>query len=239
MNLSSTFHGRVDDVQGAYCAADVAVAFRCTTGTACRPGEIKFQAPHAIDAMFSPSHHLIVNLTHCLISTQVPTARFASQARARLRVDQGEPRASTFVDNDRSTLRHAMPDAFVGAVAWRDSRRNLIAAFQSWARSTRRRRPPCLIPGALRAARRNHCAAKRAGRDRACPRLFDRVWRVLRARGDERRGARRAPSRARRRARASGRQKRSRSAPGLRARGVRRGPRPRDDLSAWRRRISE
>jgi hypothetical protein len=57
MNLSSTFHGRVDDVQGAYCAADVAVAFPLHDRNPRVPTrvEIKFQAPHAIDAMFSPS----------------------------------------------------------------------------------------------------------------------------------------------------------------------------------------
>ena len=69
MNLSSTFHGRVDDVQGAYCAADVAVAFPLHDRNPRVPTrvEIKFQVQaidamcsmawsfHAIDAMLSPS----------------------------------------------------------------------------------------------------------------------------------------------------------------------------------------
>ena len=67
---------------------------------------------------------------------------------------------------------------FVGAVSWRDSRRNLIAAFQSWALNATAAGPEVFDAFAA------NCL------DRAA--LFERVWRVLERVKDERQGARRA-----------------------------------------------
>ena len=66
----------------------------------------------------------------------------------------------------------------MGAVSWRDSRRNLIAAFQSWALNATAAAPAVFDAFAA------NCL------DRAA--LFDRVWRVLERVKDERQGARRA-----------------------------------------------
>ena len=130
MNLSSTFHGRVDDVQAAYCSADVAVAF--------------------------PLHDR---------NPRVPTEALRA----------GRP---VFASTEANLATAVACQPFVGAVSWRDSRRNLIAAFQSWALN------------ATAASSKVFDAFAANCLDRAA--LFDRVWRVLERVKDERQGARRA-----------------------------------------------
>ncbi|CAH0380347.1 unnamed protein product [Pelagomonas calceolata] len=130
MNLSSTFHGRVDDVQGAYCAADVAVAF--------------------------PLHDR---------NPRVPTEALRA----------GRP---VFASLEANLAGAVACQPFVGAVSWRDSRRNLIAAFQSWALNATAAAPAVFDAFAA------NCLDRTA--------LFDRVWRVLERVKDERQGARRA-----------------------------------------------